>query len=184
MKYLLLCLRRFAAWWQLFFLSTAKPSPLRNTIWMFASSRSSSAFRCGASSPCAMILRLHKKTLCCNSPLLLTWRSIQADGKPLQFVSQPYESDIDHSGELSEAVVTLPKEIPPGELLNSQSVMKARLRWMRAADSHRHAEGKRDSQRLGSDQPLSFSAVRGVGNVVWYPIAMEAANLSTKGQPV
>src|SRR5690242_17101955 len=47
----------------------------------------------------------------------LTWRSIQANGKPLQFVSQPYESDIDHTGELSEAIVTLPKEVgPKGEV--------------------------------------------------------------------
>ena len=43
----------------------------------------------------------------------LTWRSIQIDGNPVQFVSQPYESDIDHTGELSEAIVALPKEIAP-----------------------------------------------------------------------
>ena len=43
----------------------------------------------------------------------LDWRSIQLDGKPAQFVSQPYTSDIDHTGALSEALVTLPKEIPP-----------------------------------------------------------------------
>ena len=44
----------------------------------------------------------------------LTWRSIQADGKPLQFVSQPYTSDVDHTGALSEAIVSLPAEVPPG----------------------------------------------------------------------
>src|SRR3984893_922731 len=43
----------------------------------------------------------------------LDWRSIQFDGKPVQFVSQPYTSDIDHTGALSEALVTLPKHIPP-----------------------------------------------------------------------
>ena len=43
----------------------------------------------------------------------LDWRSIQLDGKPAQFVSQPYTSDIDHTGALSEALVTLPKAIPP-----------------------------------------------------------------------
>src|SRR5438874_12383193 len=36
----------------------------------------------------------------------LSWRSIQAGGKPLQFVTQPYQSDIDHTGERSEAIVT------------------------------------------------------------------------------
>src|SRR5262252_2018225 len=43
----------------------------------------------------------------------LAWRSIQAEGKSLQFVMQPYTSDIDHTGALSEAIVTLPREIPP-----------------------------------------------------------------------
>src|ERR1700690_4067418 len=38
----------------------------------------------------------------------LDWRSVKAADKPLQFVSQPYTSDIDHTGALSEAIVTLP----------------------------------------------------------------------------
>src|SRR4051812_45582152 len=35
----------------------------------------------------------------------LTWRSIRLDQKPLEFVSQSYTSDIDHTGSLSEAIV-------------------------------------------------------------------------------
>src|SRR6266853_1575512 len=34
----------------------------------------------------------------------LNWRSIRVDGKPVQFVSQPYVSDIDHTGALSEGI--------------------------------------------------------------------------------
>src|SRR5208282_6820246 len=30
----------------------------------------------------------------------LNWRAIQVDGKPVQYVSQPYASDIDHTGAL------------------------------------------------------------------------------------
>src|SRR5712691_6817281 len=37
----------------------------------------------------------------------LDWRSITAGGKPLQFISQPYTSDIDHNGALSEDIVNL-----------------------------------------------------------------------------
>src|SRR5258708_14896769 len=44
----------------------------------------------------------------------LDWRSIKADDKALQFVSQPYTSDIDHTGGLSEAIVTLPQAVAPG----------------------------------------------------------------------
>src|ERR1700676_308660 len=36
----------------------------------------------------------------------LDWRSVKAGGKQLQFVSQPYTSDIDHTGVLSETIVT------------------------------------------------------------------------------
>src|SRR5205807_8071736 len=36
----------------------------------------------------------------------LDCRSIQIGGKPVQFVTQPYSSDIDHTGVLSEAIVT------------------------------------------------------------------------------
>ncbi len=43
----------------------------------------------------------------------LSWRSIKAGGKQLQFVSQPYSSDIDHTGTLSEAIVTLPEAVAP-----------------------------------------------------------------------
>jgi len=43
----------------------------------------------------------------------LNWRAIRASGKALQFVSQPYTSDIDHTGALSEAIVTLPAEVKP-----------------------------------------------------------------------
>src|ERR1041384_3973194 len=42
----------------------------------------------------------------------LTWRSIQLDHEPLTFVSQSYTSDIDHTGSLSEAIVTLPQPVP------------------------------------------------------------------------
>src|ERR1700750_2736180 len=41
----------------------------------------------------------------------LNWRAIRAGDKALQFVQQPYTSDIDHSGSLSEAIITLPHEV-------------------------------------------------------------------------
>ena len=43
----------------------------------------------------------------------LDWRSIQLAGKPVQFVSQPYTSDTDYTGTLSEVIVSLPQEVPP-----------------------------------------------------------------------
>src|ERR1700730_15471856 len=43
----------------------------------------------------------------------LDWRSVKAGDRPLQFVSQPYTSDVDHTGALSEAIVTLPEAVAP-----------------------------------------------------------------------
>ena len=43
----------------------------------------------------------------------LTWRSIRIAGKPVDFITQTYTSDIDHTGALSEAIVNLPDEAAP-----------------------------------------------------------------------
>lgn len=108
----------------------------------------------------------------------LTWRSIQAAGRPLQFVSQPYESDIDHTGELSEAIVSLPSEIPPGgsvELtIGYEGVIELDATRLIRIGVPKEAALHSDWDQIGRQS----SAVRGVGNVAWYPIATEAANLS------
>jgi hypothetical protein len=108
----------------------------------------------------------------------LTWRSIQAEGKPLQFVSQPYESDIDHTGELSEAIVTLPKEVAPGGAvqlaIGYEGVIALDATRLTRIGVPNEAALHSDWDQIGKQS----SAVRGVGNVAWYPIATEAANLS------
>jgi hypothetical protein len=108
----------------------------------------------------------------------LTWRSIQADAKPLQFVSQPYESDVDHTGELSEAIVALPKEIPPGGAVE----LTIGYEGVIVLDASRLTRiGVRKEQAIHSDWDqidAHWTAVRGAGNVAWYPVATESANLS------
>jgi hypothetical protein len=111
----------------------------------------------------------------------LTWRSIQADGKPLQFVSQTYTSDIDHTGELSEAIVTLPTEVVTGNSVEITVGYEGTI----ALDATRLTRiGMPQESAIHTDwdqiSRLS-SAVRGAGNVVWYPVAMDAANLSDEG---
>jgi len=108
----------------------------------------------------------------------LTWRSIQADGKGLQFVSQPYVSDIDHTGQLSEAIVALPREIPPGgsvELdIGYEGVIPLDATRLTRIGVPKSTAVHSDWDQIGKP----FSAVRGVGYVAWYPVAMEAGNLS------
>jgi len=111
----------------------------------------------------------------------LTWRSIQADGKPLQFVSQPYTSDIDHTGELSEAIVTLPTEVSPGKSVELTLGYEGTVA-LDATRLTRIGMGKESAIHTDWDQISRVSsAVRGAGNVVWYPVTMDAANLSDEG---
>jgi hypothetical protein len=108
----------------------------------------------------------------------LTWRSIQSDGKPLQFVSQPYESDIDHTGELSEVIVALPKQVPPGGTVDL-SIGYEGVIALDATRLMRIGVPKETAIHSDWDQiSKTFTAVRGVGYVTWYPVAMEAGNLA------
>jgi hypothetical protein len=108
----------------------------------------------------------------------LTWRSIQAGGKPLQFVSQPYVSDIDHTGELSEAIVSLPAEVAPGgtvELtIGYEGVIALDATRLTRIGMPNAAAVHSDWDQIGK----TFTAVRGVGYVTWYPVAMESASLA------
>src|ERR1700730_13102629 len=117
-----------------------------------------------------------------NLPLQISsslgWRSIELGGKPAQFVSQPYTSDIDHTGALSEAIITLPKEIPP-KGVEALEVGYAAALPLNATRLTRIGVPEEQAPHSDWDQiGKSFSAVRGVGYVVWYPIATESANLS------
>ncbi len=108
----------------------------------------------------------------------LDWRSIQVEGKAVQFVSQPYTSDIDHTGAVSEAIVTLPVAIPPKGTVDLDigyegviPLDTTRLKRIGVPDDiAKHSDWDQISP--------SFTAVRGVGYVAWYPVAMDAANLS------
>jgi hypothetical protein len=114
----------------------------------------------------------------------LDWRSIRAGGDMLQFVTQPYTSDIDHTGSLSEAIISLPQEIAPHETiaLNIAYEGVIVLDTTRLTRIGTPADVARTSDWDRIDE--SFSAVRGVGYVAWYPIATESASLSGENELV
>ena len=108
----------------------------------------------------------------------LDWKSIQIAGKAVRFVSHEYTSDIDHTGSLSEAVVTLPREVPPQGTVDLDIGYEGIIpldvtRLTRIGVPDERAKHS-DWDRIGK----SFTAVRGIGYVVWYPVATESANLS------
>jgi Peptidase family M1 domain len=108
----------------------------------------------------------------------LEWRAVKAGDKALQFVSQTYTSDIDHTGALSEAIVTLPQTLAP----NSTVELEIAYEGVITLDATRLTRlGAPTPQANGSDWDQiskQFTAVRGAGYVAWYPIATEAASLS------
>ena len=108
----------------------------------------------------------------------LNWRSIRVDGKVVQFVSQPYESDIDHTGALSEAVVTLPAEIKPKDSVELEIGYEGVIP-LDATRLTRVGVPEDLAKHTSWDQiGNSFTAVRGAGYVAWYPITTESADFS------
>jgi len=119
-----------------------------------------------------------QKYVCLQISSSLGWRSIQIGDKPVEFTSQNYTSDIDHTGALSEAIVTLPQEIAPHSTIEVSvgyegTIVLDTTRLERIGvpkDVAKHS----DWDEIGK----SFTAVRGVGYVTWYPVGMESADLS------
>ena len=108
----------------------------------------------------------------------LDWRSIRAGDQAVQFVTQTYTSDIDHTGALSEAIVTLAQPVAP----KATVALEIAYEGVILLDSTRLTRiGTPEEAAKSSDWDqitAKFTAVRGVGNVAWYPIATEVADLS------
>jgi hypothetical protein len=108
----------------------------------------------------------------------LNWLAIQTDGKPVQYLTQDYTSDIDHTGTLSEAIVTLSREVPPGGTV----ALDVRYEGVVPQDATRLTRINVPQEvAKHSDWDLiskNSTAVRGVGYVTWYPVALAAASLS------
>ncbi len=108
----------------------------------------------------------------------LDWRSIKAGDKAVQFVMQPYTSDIDHTGALSEAIVTLPQAVAPKRTIELEiayeGVILLDATRLTRIGTPEEAATSTDWDQIGAN----FTAIRGAGYVAWYPIATEVANLS------
>ena len=120
----------------------------------------------------------------------LEWNDIGTDDDPLdcncfappkrklQWLGEPYTSDIDHTGVLSEAIVTLEKPVPPGGSVAIDVQYGGKI----TPDSTRLTRmGLPQDLALHSDWDQiseTFTAVRGLGNVVWYPVSIDAVSMS------
>ncbi len=108
----------------------------------------------------------------------LAWKSIRLSSKALLYVSQPYTTDIDHTGAVTEAVVTLPAPVAPKASIELEIAYSGTI----PADTGRLTRIGIPSDvasRTDWDQiNANSTAVRGVGYVCWYPVSINAVSLS------
>ena len=108
----------------------------------------------------------------------LDWRSIRAGDQSVQFVTQTYTSDIDHTGALSEAIVTLPQAVAPKGTIELEIAYEGVI-LLDATRLTRIGTPEAAAKSSDWDQiTAKFTAVRGAGYVAWYPMATEMADLS------
>ena len=101
----------------------------------------------------------------------LAWYSVHVNGVPTQFQTETVQSDIDHTGQLTEAVVTLATPLAPAatlrlDVIYSGTVHASAERLLRLGAPAKIAASS-EWDRIGTD----FTALRGFGNVIWFPVS-------------
>lgn len=108
----------------------------------------------------------------------LDWRMIQLKGEDLEYIAKPFTTDVDHTGAANEADIKLPAAVAPRQSIElevgySGNIEVSTERLTRLGTPQSAADAS-DWDQIG--QP--FTAFRGVGYVLWYPVSMQAVNLS------
>ena len=107
----------------------------------------------------------------------LHFEDVSLDGKRLVFGQQVLNSDVDHTGQLNEAVVELPSPLAPKATLKLETVYSGPIeidakRLIQLGTPDDVAE-RSDWDRISED----FTGLRGFGNSVWYPVSSSPALL-------
>ncbi len=101
----------------------------------------------------------------------LHWDAISIAGANAHFATERIDSDIDHTGELTEAVVPLAQPLAPGaslslELFYSGDIRQSSARLVRLGAP---ADIAASSEWDAVNTPVT--ALRGFGNVIWFPVS-------------
>ena len=109
----------------------------------------------------------------------LAWKEIQLEGhRPVAYIKQSYTSDIDHTGALEEAIVTLPEALAPGATLKLEVSYGGEIKRSAGRLTRIGAPESIVAQSDWDEIGERFGAVRGLGYVTWYPVSIEAVSLS------
>jgi len=101
----------------------------------------------------------------------LNWEQIRVGGKTVSFPVATLNSDTDHTGQLHEAAVPLAAPLAPGQSIQLDVMYSGVV----APSAQRLLSvGTPEDLALHSDWDqigVSFTGLRGFGNVVWYPVS-------------
>ncbi|GGA79050.1 hypothetical protein GCM10011507_32870 [Edaphobacter acidisoli] len=105
----------------------------------------------------------------------LDWQSFSLEGQQgvtqLAFVEHGIDTDLDHTGKASEAVVRLPGPLAPGATATVSAFYSGEVRQS-ANRLERIGAPTSDAARADWDQVApDLTALRGFGDVLWYPVA-------------
>ncbi len=108
----------------------------------------------------------------------LVWTAIGINGKTVPYLAQPYTTDIDHTGAVSDAVVTLPQSVAPHASVTLEVAYEGTIQKS-AARLERIGTPADTAYRTDWDELSTFfMGVRGFGYVTWFPVALDAVSLS------
>jgi hypothetical protein len=105
----------------------------------------------------------------------LKWASMKANGTAVPFATSQVRSDLDHSGNVQEAIASLSSPVPPGGSVELEVGYSGTI----SLDTTRLAQlGVPLEIRAATDYDRitpTFTCLRGVGHVLWFPVSIEPA---------
>jgi hypothetical protein len=108
----------------------------------------------------------------------LKWASIRQNGKAVPFSASQLRTDLDHTGNVEEAVVNLTSPVAPGASIELEVGYSGTV----SLDTTRLLElGVPLEVRVATDYDRitpTFTCLRGVGHVLWFPVSIEPAVMS------
>lgn len=115
----------------------------------------------------------------------LRWQSVSmlaaASVKSLPFTQSPVATDADHTGYAQEMVATLPQALAPGKSITLSALYGGQVRQsasrLELLGTPPDRAARTDWDAIVPTSDAGATALRGFGNVLWYPVAAPLALL-------
>ena len=112
----------------------------------------------------------------------LRWESLLVEGdqaRTLPFTQSPVTTDADHTGYAQEAVLTLDQPLAPGGTLVLSAFYSGEIRQssdrLKLIGTPAEQADKADWDQIAPTSDAASTALRGFGDVLWYPVAAPTA---------